>query len=620
MNHHCTYFDRGYLAQGLALWRSLARHDAEAVLWVLALDGETAGVLRARGDARLRVLELEELLAADPELEAVRSARPRNEFIFTLTPCLVRWLLRTRTENEVLIYLDADLYFFADPAPIRRELGEGSVLVVPHRYPAWHDDSPWYGRFNVGVLGFRADKNGRACVDWWRERCLESCALAGDGTRYGDQKYLDAWPRRFAGVVEARNLGVNAAPWNWAGLSWEIGAGGVRVGGEALVVFHFAQFRRVGGRWFDSGQLEYGVMPLRLRSRLYGEYWSALTAAEGEVRAIRPEFAIVERGWRASLGAWHLALLRLACGQFWLRLGPWWFAGRLGLGRFAGRVLGLYRELRRGRPQSARVLVVTPTLGESRWLEETVASVAAWSPNCTHVLVAPAPAVDRLRKKFPRAVVVAEPGGGMYAAINAGAAAVDDWDLFTYLNDDDVLLPAFSRVVRMAASAGDRPMIVYGGVRLIDAEGRRLGAVPVGSFPSHQRLLYAERLEPVFQHGTVVTRAAWKQLGGFDPAWRYCGDSEFLARACLVGVPFAGATRRAVAAFRLRAGQLTKNRGAMEEERARVDVKLGLLAGRRTVRHRWARLVFRLTNLPLYAERVARHGFVTFDELIDRAG
>jgi hypothetical protein len=30
--------------------------------------------------------------------------------------------------------------------------------------------------------------------------------------------------------------------------------------------------------------------------------------------------------------------------------------------------------------------------------------------------------------------------------------------------------------------------------------------------------------------------------------------------------------------------------------------------------------VFRLTNLPLSAERVVRHGFVTFDELIDRAG
>ena len=38
MNHYCTYFDRGFLAQGLALWRSLGKHDLDSVLWVLALD------------------------------------------------------------------------------------------------------------------------------------------------------------------------------------------------------------------------------------------------------------------------------------------------------------------------------------------------------------------------------------------------------------------------------------------------------------------------------------------------------------------------------------------------------------------------------------------------------
>lgn len=624
MNHHCTYFDRGYLAQGLALWTSLARHDPEAVLWVLALDAEAAEVLRARGEAGLRVLELGDLVVADPELAAVQAARPRNEFIFTLTPCLVGWLLRTRPEIGILAYLDADLFFFADPAPIWRELSEGSVLVVPHRYPVWHDDSERYGKFNVGVLVFRADANARACVAWWRERCLESCALEGEGIRYGDQKYLDEWPQRFAGVVESRHPGINMAPWNWAGLRWEVDGATVRVGGEALVVFHFAQFRRVHGRWFDSGQLEYGIMPLRLRSRIYGEYWAALIVAEASVHETRPGFALASRGWRDALGAWHLALLRAACGQFWLKLGPWWIAGRPGLGRLVGRAMGFYRRIRRARWARPRLVVVTATLGESRWLAETVASVAALSLDCTHVLVAPAAVAAGLREKFPRVIVVVEPhgNGGMYAAINAGGAAAGEWDLFTYLNDDDVLLPRFATVVRTAAgaAAAGRALIAYGGVKLIDAQGRRLGSIPIGRFPTMNRALYAERLEPVFQHGTVVTRAAWEQLGGFDETLRFCGDSDLLARACVNGVLAVCATGRAVAAFRLRAGQLTKNRAAMEAERAQVDLKLGLLTERRTVRHRWARLVFRVTNLPIYAERVARHGLVTFDELIRRAG
>ena len=62
MNHYCTYFDRGFLAQGLALWRSLAKHDLDSVLWVLALDEFTADVLREVGGTWLRVVTLAEAL------------------------------------------------------------------------------------------------------------------------------------------------------------------------------------------------------------------------------------------------------------------------------------------------------------------------------------------------------------------------------------------------------------------------------------------------------------------------------------------------------------------------------------------------------------------------------
>lgn len=264
-----------------------------------------------------------------------------------------------------------------------------------------------------------------------------------------------------------------------------------------------------------------------------------------------------------------------------------------------------------------KILVITPTLGESPWLAETVASVAALPVACEHLLVAPADAIAALKQSFPQVQVIAEPGGGMYAAINAGLAAARDWEAFTYINDDDLLLPAFAAVAAVMARHGDRPLLAYGGVRLIDSAGHRQGAIPVSPWPRLNRELYAQRIEPVFQHGTLVNRAAWQQHGGFDPAFRYCGDSEFLARLCVRGVA-AVRVGGEVAAFRLRRGQLTKNRPAMLEERRRVDHKLGLLAGRLTPRHYWARLVFRMANLPVYAGRIARHGFVSFDELLER--
>jgi hypothetical protein len=266
-----------------------------------------------------------------------------------------------------------------------------------------------------------------------------------------------------------------------------------------------------------------------------------------------------------------------------------------------------------------KILVVTPTLGTSPWLGETVASVAALAGAHEHVLVAPAATVAALAARFPGVTVVAESGGGMYAAINTGLAAARDWEAFTYLNDDDLLLPGFSVVRSALADRSKQPVLIYGRVRLVDGDGRRLGAIPVSPWPQLNRDLYAQRIEPVFQHGTLVSRAAWALHGGFDLAYQFCGDSEFLARLCVHGVP-AVHVGGEVAAFRLRGGQLTKNRPAMIAERARVDEQLGLVATKLTVRHQWAKLRFRAANLPVYAGRIFRHGFVSFDELLARAG
>src|ERR1019366_2114158 len=125
-----------------------------------------------------------------------------------------------------------------------------------------------------------------------------------------------------------------------------------------------------------------------------------------------------------------------------------------------------------------------------------------------------------------------------------------------YLNDDDLLLPPFARLA--ARVNVDRPQVVYGGVKLIRADGRRAGAFPISSVPSLNRLLYDQGIDPILQHGTVVTRPVVAQLGGFDASFRFLGDLEFFERACLAGVEFICATRRKVAAFRLRAGQLSK--------------------------------------------------------------
>ena len=282
------------------MWRSLAKHDLDSVLWVLALDEFTADVLREVGGTWLRVVTLAEVEAGDAELAAAKANRTRVEYFFTLSPCWPRWLLEkrgTRAGMERITYVDADMFFFASPAVIfeAMDAAKASVLVTPHRFPPWLRRYERHGIFNVGLLSFRNDAAGRGCLDDWRDRCLAWCYDRLEDGKYADQKYLDAWPERLgAALLVLPDEGVNLAPWNWG----EIDFGQRRwVDDGELVLFHFARFRPVnGGRRWVSGQLEYGVMPRKMRNAIYGPYVRALSAARDEIAARRAGFDFPERG------------------------------------------------------------------------------------------------------------------------------------------------------------------------------------------------------------------------------------------------------------------------------------------------------------------------------------
>ncbi|MBE2213865.1 MAG: hypothetical protein IAE82_08340 [Opitutaceae bacterium] len=344
MRHYCTYFDSGFLIQGVALWHSLQRHDPGSVLWVLALDEEAALALERIGSATLRVARLSDLEAADQELAAVKTGRSRAEYIFTLSPCLPRWLLRTHSALERIVYLDADVLLWGPPDRIYPgQCCPGAhVVITAHRFPSWAGYLEQHGRFNVGVQVFANTPEAHAVLDDWRSRCLEWCYDRLEGDRYADQKYLDAWPERFGPVVGVlEDPGVNLAPWNWMAHQCEVDMDGeVRVDGRPLVLFHFARFRPLAGSWFwQSGQLQYGVMPWSLRQAIYGVYWQALEEARRELARCGLDRAMPVRATRAgdlSMGGW---LLRLVCGSDWVRIGSRFFSCRLGLGRYSGRVL-----------------------------------------------------------------------------------------------------------------------------------------------------------------------------------------------------------------------------------------------------------------------------------------
>lgn len=297
---YCTYFDSGYLSRGLALIESLREHGDDAPVWVLALDDAAKRYLDDAALPGVTAITIADIEAAEPELPPLKAQRSRMEYYFTATPLLMRWVMNRQSDPEsVVIYLDADLFFFDRPALVLDALGDGAVGIIEHRYPPSREKALLkYGRYNVGWVGIRADERGRACVDWWSQSTLEWCFDKPEGGKYADQGYLDSFPALFDGVVSLPSLGMNLAPWNTAGVSVTEDGGQVVVGGrDPLVFFHFHGVRRVRD-WYVSSQLIYRAPMSRvLRERVYTPYLTRLAAADALVATkLGPPAASKARG------------------------------------------------------------------------------------------------------------------------------------------------------------------------------------------------------------------------------------------------------------------------------------------------------------------------------------
>ncbi len=269
---------------------------------------------------------------------------------------------------------------------------------------------------------------------------------------------------------------------------------------------------------------------------------------------------------------------------------------------------------------SPSILVVTPTLGDSPFLDQTVASVRAQPFPLLHVLSVPAPRMAELQARYPHARVVPDAGraGGIYGALNAALAQVPDgWEWFTYINDDDLLLPGFAATaVRHFASAGHEP-VSYGEVELIDGAGRRVGLITVAPDPDWIPALLQEGISPLMQQGMLFRRDCVARLERFDQRYRLCADLDFWLRACAAGERFRYYATP-VAQFRLRGGQLSGNTALTEQEQEEI-VRRHLPTPVARWRRRLARLRYRLHNLPRYLERFRTRGIHTSYALLQRA-
>jgi hypothetical protein len=268
---------------------------------------------------------------------------------------------------------------------------------------------------------------------------------------------------------------------------------------------------------------------------------------------------------------------------------------------------------------NSRLLIVTPTLGTSRFLDETMASVRAVPGPVLHVISCPGPRVEELALRFPQCRVVADAGpkGGIYGALNAALEAVADqnWDWFTYINDDDTLGPGFPAALESHRSRAEPEPVVYGNVRLIDDDSQPFGWITTESSPAKIRLMLHQTISPLNQQGMIFSRQAVDHLKDFDLRYKLCADLDFWVRALEAGFSFRFVPLE-VGKFRVRRGQLSADIDLTRTEfRDIVFRHLPPPPGQLTLKA--ARLRYRMINLPRYLERLRHRGLKTSEALLN---
>ncbi|MFC5701175.1 hypothetical protein ACFPVX_07755 [Cohnella faecalis] len=181
--------------------------------------------------------------------------------IYELSGIIKPYLLQhafDRYANETkFVYMDADSRIYGSFSKLDELLNRHNILFTPHRAkPQNHPDAAAEelvnlknGVFQVGFIALSKTAESRRFLAWWSARCRDHAVVDYNRGLFGDQKWLNLAPCFFKGVYILRDPAYHVASWNLSQRKLKRDSkGGLTVGGNPLVFFHFSGM----GRWLDK--------------------------------------------------------------------------------------------------------------------------------------------------------------------------------------------------------------------------------------------------------------------------------------------------------------------------------------------------------------------------------
>ena len=277
MYNFCTLFDSNYLTRGLAMYESLKKYSDDFYLYIFAFDDKSYELLINLNLDFVTVISLNEF--EKKELLKVKELRTAGEYCWTCTPSTIKYCIE-KYSLDACTYLDADLYFFSDPAILIDEMGDKSVMITEHRYTPRYDQSAFSGKYCVQFMTFKNNENGMQVLNWWQDACIDWCYARLEDGKFGDQKYLDDWMSRFDGIHELQNLGGGLAPWN-------IQQYNLRIDKHFdLIFYHFHGYKVLENERVEMGSYILDLNDINILYKPYTKHLQIITQSLRKIDAV----------------------------------------------------------------------------------------------------------------------------------------------------------------------------------------------------------------------------------------------------------------------------------------------------------------------------------------------
>lgn len=287
--HILSIFDKNHLGRAAALRESLATHSPASHVRFLCLDEvcyETAKKLNLPDTTVMKPEDLN-----DSALLESRKTRTNPEFASTCKPAFLKYVMDSGIvkPEDLLVFIDPDFSFYESAEPLWKKIYQnGSIMITPHRFPKRREHEQFKkGIYNAGIVAFKNDPEAKACLAEWRLQCIEWCYLRYENGQIGDQGYLSEWPKKYKGVYELSDKGVNLSTWNIENYSVkETSPGHFSVDGEPLVCYHF-HGQKI---YFDNKERIRTAPSTVYHSGIYKAYEPLLTRAYEKLKKIDPSW------------------------------------------------------------------------------------------------------------------------------------------------------------------------------------------------------------------------------------------------------------------------------------------------------------------------------------------